>query len=126
MAHLHHPAHDPRAPRLNLGIVAHVDAGKTTLTERLLFETGVSSQIGRVDHGDTVTDSDDIERRRGITIRSAVVAFMVGHAPPGRVPHQPQQVVQRQRQRHQHRVLRRAVEQLVEEHRKTLEKLDRS
>ena len=38
---------------LNLGIVAHVDAGKTTLTERLLFETGVTTHIGRVDHGDT-------------------------------------------------------------------------
>ena len=63
---------------LNLGIVAHVDAGKTTLTERLLFETGASVHLGRVDHGDTVTDSDDIERRRGITIRSAVVTFTVG------------------------------------------------
>jgi ribosomal protection tetracycline resistance protein len=65
-------------PTLNLGIVAHVDAGKTTLTERLLYETGVSTHLGRVDHGDTVTDADDIERRRGITIRSAVVAFTVG------------------------------------------------
>ncbi len=65
-------------PRLNLGIVAHVDAGKTTLTERLLYETGVSTHLGRVDHGDTVTDADAIERRRGITIRSAVVAFTVG------------------------------------------------
>ncbi len=64
-------------PRLNLGIVAHVDAGKTTLTERLLYETGVSTHLGRVDHGDTVTDADAIERRRGITIRSAVVAFTV-------------------------------------------------
>jgi ribosomal protection tetracycline resistance protein len=65
-------------PFLNLGVVAHVDAGKTTLTERLLFETGVSSQVGRVDHGDTVTDADTIERRRGITIRSAVVTFTAG------------------------------------------------
>jgi ribosomal protection tetracycline resistance protein len=63
---------------LNLGIVAHVDAGKTTLTERLLFETGVSTHIGRVDHGDTVTDADAIERQRGITIRSAVVTFTIG------------------------------------------------
>ena len=65
-------------PTLNLGIVAHVDAGKTTLTERLLYESGVSTHLGRVDHGDTVTDSDAIERRRGITIRSAVVSFTVG------------------------------------------------
>lgn len=64
-------------PTLNLGIVAHVDAGKTTLTERLLFETGVTTHLGRVDHGDTTTDSDVIERRRGITIRSAVVTFTI-------------------------------------------------
>ena len=64
-------------PTLNLGIVAHVDAGKTTLTERLLFETGVTTHIGRVDHGDTITDADALERQRGITIRSAVVTFTI-------------------------------------------------
>ena len=62
-------------PTLNLGILAHVDAGKTTLTERLLYETGATGQLGRVDHGDTTTDSDSIERRRGITIRTAVATL---------------------------------------------------
>ncbi len=62
-------------PTLNLGILAHVDAGKTTLTERLLYETGATRHLGRVDHGDTTTDSDSIERRRGITIRTAVATL---------------------------------------------------
>ena len=60
---------------LNLGILAHVDAGKTTLSERLLHAAGVIEEVGRVDHGTTVTDSLDLERRRGITIRSAVAAL---------------------------------------------------
>lgn len=60
---------------LHLGVLAHVDAGKTTLTEQLLHHAGVLDQPGRVDHGDTVTDTDDIERRRGITILAAVVSF---------------------------------------------------
>ena len=63
---------------LNIGILAHVDAGKTSLTERLLFEAGAISRLGSVDHGDTQTDTLDLERRRGITIRSAVVSFTVG------------------------------------------------
>ena len=60
---------------LNLGILAHVDAGKTTLTERLLQAAGVIEEVGRVDHGTTVTDSLDLERQRGITIRAAVAAL---------------------------------------------------
>ncbi|SDP48895.1 ribosomal protection tetracycline resistance protein [Pedococcus dokdonensis] len=60
---------------LSLGIVAHVDAGKTSLTERVLYEAGVLDHPGSVDAGDTQTDSMALERRRGITIRSAVVSF---------------------------------------------------
>ncbi|ALG10959.1 elongation factor G [Kibdelosporangium phytohabitans] len=65
---------------LNLGIVAHVDAGKTSLTERLLFDAGAITHLGSVDGGDTRTDAMDLERRRGITIRSAVATFdSAGH-----------------------------------------------
>ena len=60
---------------LNLGILAHVDAGKTTLTERLLYAAGVIDEIGSVDKGTTQTDSLALERQRGITIKSAVVSF---------------------------------------------------
>src|SRR6266542_3715220 len=62
---------------LNLGILAHVDAGKTSLTERLLYAAGVIDEIGSVDDGSTQTDSLELERRRGITIKSAVVSFVV-------------------------------------------------
>jgi ribosomal protection tetracycline resistance protein len=62
---------------LNLGILAHVDAGKTSLTERLLHAAGVIDEIGRVDDGNTQTDTLALERQRGITIRSAVVSFVV-------------------------------------------------
>ncbi|PZG23549.1 elongation factor G [Nonomuraea aridisoli] len=63
---------------LNIGILAHVDAGKTSLTERLLFETGVIDRLGSVDEGSTQTDTNAIERRRGITIRTAVASFTLG------------------------------------------------
>src|ERR671911_1793430 len=62
---------------LNLGILAHVDAGKTTLTERLLYAAGVIDEIGSVDKGTTQTDSLALEQQRGITIRSAVVSFAI-------------------------------------------------
>src|SRR5215208_6993415 len=63
---------------VNLGILAHVDAGKTTLTERLLHAAGVIDEIGSVDDGSTQTDSLALERQRGITIKSAVVSFTIG------------------------------------------------
>src|ERR1700719_5251435 len=57
----------------NIGISAHIDAGKTTLTERILFYTGMIHKIGDVDDGNTVTDWMEQERERGITITSAAV-----------------------------------------------------
>ncbi|QSB06686.1 elongation factor G [Natronoglycomyces albus] len=63
---------------LNLGILAHVDAGKTSLTERLLLHAGAIKRAGSVDAGDTHTDSLALERQRGITIKSAVVSFTLG------------------------------------------------
>src|SRR5207247_485906 len=62
---------------MNRGILAHVDAGKTTLTERLLYAAGVIDAIGSVDDGSTQTDSLVLEQQRGITIKSAVVSFVI-------------------------------------------------
>ena len=56
-------------------IFAHANAGKTTVTENILYETGIISRIGRVDNGTTITDSMETERLRGITIRSSYVTF---------------------------------------------------
>jgi small GTP-binding protein len=59
----------------NVGIMAHIDAGKTTTTERMIFYTGKGDHIGNVDDGDTTTDFLTAERERGITIQSAAVTL---------------------------------------------------
>ncbi|EGV64588.1 Ribosome-releasing factor 2, mitochondrial [Yamadazyma tenuis] len=59
----------------DIGIIAHIDAGKTTTTERILFFSGKTKRIGNVDQGDTVTDYLESERQRGITIQSAAITI---------------------------------------------------
>ena len=68
----------PTPRHLNLGVLAHVDAGKTSLTEALLHAGGAIDQMGGVDAGTTQTDTLALERARGITIRSAVATLRVG------------------------------------------------
>ncbi len=68
------------AKKITLGILAHVDAGKTTLSEALLYLTGEIRKPGRVDHGDAFLDDDPIERNRGITIFSRQARFCIRDA----------------------------------------------
>lgn len=63
---------------LCMGILAHVDAGKTTLSEQILYRTGAIRTLGRVDHGDTALDTDEMERQRGITVFSDQAWFAYG------------------------------------------------
>ena len=60
---------------INIGILAHVDAGKTTLTESLLYTSGAIAEQGNVDKGTTRTDTMILEQQRGITIQTAVTSF---------------------------------------------------
>ena len=69
----------PTEKRLTIGILAHVDAGKTTLSEALLYTAGALRKAGRVDHGDAFLDNDEQERRRGITIFSKQAVFRHGN-----------------------------------------------
>jgi len=64
---------------LNLGLLAHVDAGKTTLSEAILYQTGTRRTLGRVDHRDAFLDTHDLERQRGITIFSKQALFATEH-----------------------------------------------
>ena len=68
----------------NIGIIAHIDAGKTTTTERMLYYAGYNKRLGSVDEGSTTTDFLPLERKRGITIQSAAITF---HWPPAQDSH---------------------------------------
>src|SRR5581483_10813815 len=59
----------------NLGIIAHIDAGKTTTTEHVLYYAGATHRLGAVDSGNTMTDYNEVEQERGITIYSACIPF---------------------------------------------------
>ena len=64
--------------KVTLGILAHVDSGKTTLSEGLLYASGALRKLGRVDHGDAFLDTDELERERGITIFSKQAMLFAG------------------------------------------------
>ena len=64
--------------KVTVGILAHVDAGKTTLAEAILYRTGMLRRLGRVDHQDAFLDTDAMERARGITIFSKQAEFVLG------------------------------------------------
>ena len=62
-----------------LGILAHVDSGKTTLSEAMLYRAGAIRKLGRVDHGDAFLDTDSLEKERGITIFSKQALLTAGN-----------------------------------------------
>jgi elongation factor G len=68
--------HDVSIEKLrNIGVVAHIDAGKTTTSEQMLYLCGATKSVGRVDNGDTILDFMPQERERGITISAAAISF---------------------------------------------------
>ena len=78
-----------QARRVVIGITAHVDAGKTTLAEAMLYRTGRLRKLGRVDHGSAAMDSHLLERERGITIFSSQAELPIGDlevTPPSASP----------------------------------------
>ena len=66
--------------KLTTGILAHVDAGKTTLSEGMLYKSGTLRKLGAVDKGTAYLDSDDLEKKRGITIFSHVACIQTGNS----------------------------------------------
>ena len=66
-----------KIPNTVIGVVAHVDAGKTTLSEAILYNTGVLRSLGSVDAGSTALDTDELEKARGITIFSSEAHFQI-------------------------------------------------
>lgn len=67
------------ANKITIGVFAHANAGKTTVTEQLLKHAGVIKSVGRVDYGNTVTDNLKVEQERGITVRSSLVSFQANN-----------------------------------------------
>ena len=64
---------------ITMGVFAHANAGKTTLTEQLLYHTKIIDTLGRVDSGNTTTDSLNVEKERGISVRSSLVTFQLNN-----------------------------------------------